>query len=448
MDIERSQAAGHGAAATTQRHAHGGKAAAGGDFLALIASLQDGEGQGEPGLGLAGLLAAADAQPEALASPVEEEAKTLDPAAAGLAAQWLVDGQVPPATATAAVGAGALAGATLASAPVPVPDGSAAAAAALASRAGAVATGADAVQPGVRQRGAEAIDPHAGTDAQPAAAAPVLLDPSQDAGYASVFEQLRQHVAARTGGAAEATQRRMVSDNNALGAAPSTGRAGAVVPTHEVLRADRVSSASGLAGSGDSPTPAVPSTRLDSAPLAGVAAQGGAEGGRAGDGAGGWTGPDFTPTVQFDAQLSSLDGTAAAAADFEQQLADQLRHWVSKGVHSAELTLGTDDPVQVRIALDGNQAQVLFRSDEAATRAMLGNSTDQLRELLGAQGLVLSGVSVGTHSGGGAQGQNADGRGGSSARTSPMRREDRAIDTTVPAAAATPRSSSAVDLYV
>lgn len=163
-------------------------------------------------------------------------------------------------------------------------------------------------------------------------------------------------------------------------------------------------------------------------------------------GAAGWAAPDFTPTVQYDATLANLDASAQPDAAFDRQLADQLRHWASQGVRSAELTVGTSEPVQVRIALDGNEAQVQFRAEHAATRDMLAGTVDQLRDLLGAQGLVLSGVSVGAHGAHDGRGEAGTQAGGQGARQ-PAAQPAPATET-VAVAAGPRRPAGALDLYV
>ena len=45
--------------------------------------------------------------------------------------------------------------------------------------------------------------------------------------------------------------------------------------------------------------------------------------------------------------------------------------------------------------MQGNEAQISFRSDEAATRDMLEGASAHLKDMLQREGLVLTGVSVG-----------------------------------------------------
>jgi len=98
------------------------------------------------------------------------------------------------------------------------------------------------------------------------------------------------------------------------------------------------------------------------------------------------------------------------AAGAEEQVADQVAYWVNQKTQNAELTLNRDgQPVEVSVSLSGNEAHVTFRSDQAQTRELLDQSMAQLRDLLRSEGLVLSGMSVGTSArdGAGAQGGDA-----------------------------------------
>lgn len=138
--------------------------------------------------------------------------------------------------------------------------------------------------------------------------------------------------------------------------------------------------------------------------LAGVVAARGSEaaaGGRPGEGhagAGGWSdgaaGMSPLEPGNTDSAAVFVDPGAAGA---EEQVADQVAYWVNQKTQNAELTLNRDgQPVEVSVSLSGNEAHVTFRSDQAQTREMLDQSMAQLRDLLRSEGLVLSGMSVGT----------------------------------------------------
>ena len=95
-----------------------------------------------------------------------------------------------------------------------------------------------------------------------------------------------------------------------------------------------------------------------------------------------------------------LDGAPAVpespAAGAEDVVTEQASYWVSESLQNAELTVTHDGmPVEVSVSLSGKEAHVAFRSDESRTRDLLDASQDQLRDMLGNEGMVLSGVTVG-----------------------------------------------------
>ncbi len=150
--------------------------------------------------------------------------------------------------------------------------------------------------------------------------------------------------------------------------------------------------------------------------FAGVAAARGGEpsaGGRPGEGpAGGSAWSDGSAGVSplepgnTDSPATFVDPGAAGA---EEQVADQVAYWVNQKTQNAELTLNRDgQPVEVSVSLSGNEAHVTFRSDQAQTRELLDQSMAQLRDLLRSEGLVLSGMSVGTSARDGASAQGGD----------------------------------------
>ncbi|PZP91670.1 MAG: hypothetical protein DI587_34480 [Variovorax paradoxus] len=425
MGIEKGAAAGHAGAAAAQRTGAGAKAAAqaaaGGDFLALMSALEDGLGLGEGDA--AGWLPGA-AQPESQRGRRDADALPAgaQPADAAALALLLPVPAPMPAPATPGLAqppsAAVAAEATAAQLVVQPEDGK--------------TTGAGS---GAGEHQAAQVAP-VGGQAAPGTAA--VADPRLAPQYASVFEQLQQHLAAREQAAPEPASRQPP---------PVAAWAGQPREMREPVRAERA-----LPGAARADVQAlVPE-------VAGLGAGAGARRGgqeAAGDGTGqhggahgaaGWAAPDFTPTVQYDATLANLDASAQPDAAFDRQLADQLRHWASQGVRSAELTVGTSEPVQVRIALDGNEAQVQFRAEHAATRDMLAGTVDQLRDLLGAQGLVLSGVSVGAHGAHDGRGEAGTQAGGQGARQ-PAAQPAPATET-VAVAAGPRRPAGALDLYV
>jgi flagellar hook-length control protein FliK len=81
---------------------------------------------------------------------------------------------------------------------------------------------------------------------------------------------------------------------------------------------------------------------------------------------------------------------------FADELGAQVAMWTRQGVQQAELRLNPAEmgPVQVRIRLDGEQAQVQFVADAAATRDALQAALPELRLALADEGLQLTGADV------------------------------------------------------
>ena len=158
--------------------------------------------------------------------------------------------------------------------------------------------------------------------------------------------------------------------------------------------------------------------------------------------------------VATDAPLEpgSADATAVFAdptqAGAEEQVADRVAYWIHQKTQNAELTLNRDgQPVEVSVSLSGNEAHVSFRSDQAQTRELLDQSMAQLRELLRSEGLVLSGMSVGTSAGNGAGAGNPD-----SQRPRDGARQAQVVSTTPAGSGALLRGGAsadrAVDIFV
>lgn len=133
---------------------------------------------------------------------------------------------------------------------------------------------------------------------------------------------------------------------------------------------------------------------------------------------GGW---DFSTSTASTVNAKAMPDSAGASASSsgfaaEAQGANQVSLWVSQNVQSAELKLDAQgaDPVEVSISLSGGEAQVQFRSDVAETRDMLSRAVADLDRSLQREGLVLSGVSVGTS----AQGQDKSSEPGENGATS------------------------------
>jgi Flagellar hook-length control protein FliK len=123
------------------------------------------------------------------------------------------------------------------------------------------------------------------------------------------------------------------------------------------------------------------------------------------------------------AQFTPLGVTSYASAAVQDaggvppdmQVAQQVTYWISQDIQNAELKLDGlgKNAVEVSISMNGNEAHVTFRTDELQARTLLEGATMHLKELLQSEGLVLSGVSVGTSGGGDAGGEDRKQRQGS-----------------------------------
>lgn len=102
----------------------------------------------------------------------------------------------------------------------------------------------------------------------------------------------------------------------------------------------------------------------------------------------------------------SQSGAPAPVTAPEMQVAEQVSYWVSQNVQNAELKLDGlgQSPVQVSISVQGNEAQISFHTDEAATRSLLEHAGTHLKDLLQREGMLLTGVSVGSSGSGEAGG--------------------------------------------
>lgn len=137
---------------------------------------------------------------------------------------------------------------------------------------------------------------------------------------------------------------------------------------------------------------------------------------------------------------------AASAAVADGAVAETVSYWATNGVQSAELTLDGlgDEPVEVRISVEGDQAQIDFRSDQPEVRQVLESASAQLKAMLSSEGLQLTGMSVGTSGRGGAQDNGRQPRPGARQTTLGSVEPARVASTRVANAAV----GQALDLYV
>jgi flagellar hook-length control protein FliK len=130
----------------------------------------------------------------------------------------------------------------------------------------------------------------------------------------------------------------------------------------------------------------------------------------------------------------------------EAYVAEQVKYWISNDVQNAEMKLDGlgDSPVEVSISMHGNEAQVAFRTNELQTREALERASTDLQGLLQREGLVLTGVSVGTAGAGDSGNQNHKSRQGARqalvSAASPLPNGDRSVSK--------PSSGHALDIFV
>jgi flagellar hook-length control protein FliK len=102
------------------------------------------------------------------------------------------------------------------------------------------------------------------------------------------------------------------------------------------------------------------------------------------------TGTDPTPTPTLKVS-QSVD-----TPEFAQGLADGVSMMVGNNLTSAKLQVNPAQlgPIDVRITVQGNQAQVSLTAHSAVTRDALESSSSKLREMLGAQGFAQVNVDI------------------------------------------------------
>lgn len=119
------------------------------------------------------------------------------------------------------------------------------------------------------------------------------------------------------------------------------------------------------------------------------------------------------PEAAADAEQAPADAAQSGMGSAEDQLAEQVAYWVHHKTQNAALTLDGDGrPVEVRVALTGDEAHVTFRSDQAEARQLLDTGSAELRGMLQREGLHLAGVTVGTAGGDGAPARQGAREGG------------------------------------
>ncbi|QRF60429.1 flagellar hook-length control protein FliK [Variovorax paradoxus] len=116
------------------------------------------------------------------------------------------------------------------------------------------------------------------------------------------------------------------------------------------------------------------------------------------------------------AWMAPVDAASAAASAGGAVLADrmteQVSWWLAQKSQGADvsLELAPGQSVSFSVQVQGNEAQIAFRSDQPEVRQMLGQAAAQLKDLFGQEGLLLSGVTVDAQSAGTQQRGEGEGR--------------------------------------
>ncbi len=97
---------------------------------------------------------------------------------------------------------------------------------------------------------------------------------------------------------------------------------------------------------------------------------------------------------------------AAQAANLHaasvERIVDQIGWWLAQNAGSAEFSIDMPggQPLSVSVQVRGNEAQLIFRSDQPELRQLIGQALPQLKESFVQEGLLLAGASVSAQAGG------------------------------------------------
>jgi flagellar hook-length control protein FliK len=103
-----------------------------------------------------------------------------------------------------------------------------------------------------------------------------------------------------------------------------------------------------------------------------------------------------TASTDAAAQPTFKVGAGVDSGEFGHGVANQIASMVDGNISSAKLNVNPPalGPIEVRIAVQGDQAQVFMTSHSAVTRDALQASTPKLREMLGEQGFAQVSVDI------------------------------------------------------
>jgi flagellar hook-length control protein FliK len=141
-------------------------------------------------------------------------------------------------------------------------------------------------------------------------------------------------------------------------------------------------------------------TAADKHSRGGVDAASGPASTAAGDGTAGaaqaMAGTSSTASTDAAPQPTFKVGAGVDSSEFGQGVANQIASMVDGNISNAKLNVNPPalGPIEVRIAVQGDQAQVFMTSHSAVTRDALQASTPKLREMLGEQGFAQVSVDI------------------------------------------------------
>ena len=239
----------------------------------------------------------------------------------------------------------------------------------------------------------------AAANAAPPSALPIAVAQSVNlANYATVLEQLQSRLAAGGANANAQIQDAAVSGSNGW-AKPVSGTATAATRADQLAHTTFADLPATWASAAMAVIPVTEAAAVQWAARAAGDKREALGADKLPEGGVGQT--HFTPTVHFESAGASVNTNQPVP---EAAVADQVSYWISQGIQNAELTFDGADaqPVQVSISLSGNAAHVEFRTDQLETRDLLTGAAAHLKDLLQSQGMVLSGLSVGSSGAGGA----------------------------------------------
>src|SRR5690606_5207184 len=103
------------------------------------------------------------------------------------------------------------------------------------------------------------------------------------------------------------------------------------------------------------------------------------------------------PTPAREPSAAPGTGPAEPRLQFAAEIGQRVVTMVAHGVHDARPGVhpAPQGPIEIRVRLDGDNAQVTFHSAHAAVRDALTDAVPRLRELLGAAGFGLDHVDIG-----------------------------------------------------